>query len=266
MRTSRKIAPSFSDNVLNFELPKSWEEFSQDQLRVVFSHMAFYDRLEACMRIIMALTGIKVIRRRPDGSFHCCFRRGLFKVLHFPVTLEQARSFARELSFLFVPGSCTVRLDRMAGREAPDTLLHGVSFGDYLICENHYQGYLYTEDESHLESMWRVLYEDKYGYWIRRPRKYELFSIFLWWSGIKQYFLAMFPDFFRPVSRTGGETQPNMQEMTQLMNAQIRALTGGDITKEGEILDMDCWRALTELNAKAADVESLKRVRNGYIG
>jgi hypothetical protein len=43
------------------------------------------------------------------------------------------------------------------------------------------------------------------------------------------------------------------------MNTQIRALTGGDITKEQQVLEMDCWRALTELNAKAADQEEIER-------
>ena len=43
------------------------------------------------------------------------------------------------------------------------------------------------------------------------------------------------------------------------MNAQIRALTGGDITKEKAVLAMDTWRALTELDAKARDYEELER-------
>ena len=42
------------------------------------------------------------------------------------------------------------------------------------------------------------------------------------------------------------------------MNAQIRALTGGDITKEAAILQMDCWRALTELDAKAREAEEIR--------
>ena len=41
--------------------------------------------------------------------------------------------------------------------------------------------------------------------------------------------------------------------------AQIRALTGGDITKEREVLKMDCWRALTELDAKAKDYEDMRK-------
>ena len=50
------------------------------------------------------------------------------------------------------------------------------------------------------------------------------------------------------------------KQLQELMNTQIRALTGGDITKEREVLEMDCWRALTELNAKARDAEEIKRL------
>ena len=39
----------------------------------------------------------------------------------------------------------------------------------------------------------------------------------------------------------------------------IRALTGGDITKEAAIMKMDTWRALTELDAKAREAEELRK-------
>ena len=42
----------------------------------------------------------------------------------------------------------------------------------------------------------------------------------------------------------------------------LRALTGGDITKEKEVLEMDCWRALTELDAKARDYEEMKQAQH----
>ena len=47
--------------------------------------------------------------------------------------------------------------------------------------------------------------------------------------------------------------------MLELVNAEIRALTGGDITKEREVLQMDCWRALTELNEKAREAQELQQ-------
>ena len=43
------------------------------------------------------------------------------------------------------------------------------------------------------------------------------------------------------------------------MNAQIRALTDGDITKESAVLEKDCWRALTELDAKAREAEEFRK-------
>lgn len=33
-------------------------------------------------------------------------------------------------------------------------------------------------------------------------------------------------------------------DMVEVMNAEIRALIMGDITKENQVLSMDCWRAL----------------------
>ena len=49
------------------------------------------------------------------------------------------------------------------------------------------------------------------------------------------------------------------KELQESMDAQIRALTKGDITKEEIVLKMDVWRALTELDAQAADAEEIKR-------
>ena len=43
------------------------------------------------------------------------------------------------------------------------------------------------------------------------------------------------------------------------MNAQIRALTKGDITKEKQVLAMDTWRALAELDAQAKEYEEMQR-------
>ena len=47
--------------------------------------------------------------------------------------------------------------------------------------------------------------------------------------------------------------------MEASMNAQIRALTGGDITKEEIIRKANVWRALTELDAKAREAEELNK-------
>ena len=49
--------------------------------------------------------------------------------------------------------------------------------------------------------------------------------------------------------------------MLDAVNAQTRALTGGDITKEREVWKLDVWRALTELDAKAREADEFKRMK-----
>ena len=42
------------------------------------------------------------------------------------------------------------------------------------------------------------------------------------------------------------------------MQAQIRALTDGDITKQQAVYDSLCWDALSELDNKAREAEEFK--------
>ena len=76
----------------------------------------------------------------------------------------------------------------------------------------------------------------------------------MWFSYVKKQFSKLFRHFFKPAPE-GGKTVNWLEQM----NAQIRALTDGDITKERTVLDADCWRALTELDAKAREAEEFRR-------
>lgn len=94
-----------------------------------------------------------------------------------------------------------------------------------------------------------------------KPDTAELVSVFYWFASLKQYFARLFPHFYAPVGATdgnqlGGSLFAQLRETT---NAQLRALTGGDITKESLIRQMDTHRALTELDAKAREAEEYRR-------
>lgn len=77
-------------------------------------------------------------------------------------------------------------------------------------------------------------------------------GVFLWFMFVKDNFSKHFPHLFKPASESG---EP--YDTRAAMDAQIRALTGGDITKEKQIERSDVWRALTELDAKAREAEEL---------
>ena len=81
-------------------------------------------------------------------------------------------------------------------------------------------------------------------------------SSFLWFTAVKHQLMRYFPFLMKPAGE--GESG-EIPDMRAVMNAQIRALTGGDVTKEREVLSMDCWRALTELNEKAREQQEFNQ-------
>ena len=85
------------------------------------------------------------------------------------------------------------------------------------------------------------------------------------WASLKQYFAQLFDNFYKPAptkengGSLGGEQVDLFKQLRARINAQIRALTGDDITKEATIMKMDTWRALTELDAKAKEAEEIRK-------
>ena len=266
----KKMIPhTFGGRILDFRFPTSWQQLNQEQLRYVVLVITLFSPVKAKTYVFMRFTGIRVRKRVKEGWL-CTFRLNWHKKLRFILQDWQVRSFLRQIDFISEPNAYPVRLDRIGGRYAIDAMLHGLSFEDYLCCENHYQGYLYSQDVSQLKALYGFLYKKKPG--VRgslkaafsRIKEYELVSVFLWWGSIKLYFASLFPHFFQPFNQMTDADQPELPDLMGAMNAQIRALTGGDVTKEKEVLQMDCWRALTELDAKAHDIQILKSKQNGH--
>ncbi len=141
------------------------------------------------------------------------------------------------------------------GANAAEPDIEDLTFDNYLSCETLWQVWQTALDDEILVRMAQILY--------RKPdirmKPYEKVSIFYWWASVKNLLTARYRDFFRPSPVPRGQTSgPDPDTLRRNMDAQIRALTGGDITKEEAVLSMDTWRALTELNAKAREAEEIR--------
>ena len=88
----------------------------------------------------------------------------------------------------------------------------------------------------------------------------ERVGTLLWFVHVKQVMARSFPHFFKKTVVEDGEPEP--VNFIELYNIQLRALTGGDVTKEDTVLNLACWRALTELDAKAREAEELEKIRS----
>ena len=241
-------------DTINLTLPTSWSELTQEQLRGVYVLMVRYGNAEVAWQRVAASyvrtwNNIQVIS--PYGS-NWLIRVGCHEYI---MDSQEFAWVCRTLEWLKDIPADPVRLDVIDGAKAmPPDPTYDLTLEQWLACENLYQGYQYTQDPVHLHSMAAMLYRKED---ICLTPSEEI-SIFYWWSSVKQMVSAMFPHFFKPAPVKADDI-PDADTVRRSVDAQIRALTKGDISKEEQILSMAAIRALTELDAQAREYEELNR-------
>ena len=236
--------------VIDLSIPKSWQELPDKELRYVFRLLnGSFTITQVKARCLLRWAGMRVLRQ--EGALFVV----RYKKQVFPISALQITEAISNLEWLGDFPSVPVRLSRIGFHRAVRADLQNVTFEDFLTLDNLYQGYLQTQKADLLHDMALILYQARFI----RLTKEEATCIFYWFTSVKRYFASLFTHFFS--SATDGEAfSPSYKQLQDNVNTQIRALTGGDITKEREVLRMDCWRALTELDAKAKDYDELKKV------
>lgn len=239
-------------HTINLKLPTTWQSLSDKQLRFVYRLLAAeHTSAQVKTLFLLRFGNIRVITR--EGAVYIC-KRGKER---FTLSSLQIAETLSHLNWLDGIPAYPVRLSRIGRHRALPALLQEVPFSTYIFLDNLHQGYLQTQDDNLLVQMAQLLYDAPNI----RLKPEERISIFYWFASLKQYFARTFCHFFKSVEANAeGTPSGNIgSRLQEQMNTQIRALTGGDITKEKEVLAMDCWRALTELDAKARDYEELKK-------
>lgn len=241
----------------NIILPESWAELTDTQLLMVYrlfaSDLSAAEVKTLCM---MKWNGLQVLASLPKKRF--LIKRGKEVVL---LRLRQIQRATSVLDYLDSFAPIPVRIARIGKYRALPADFEKVPFEEFLYVENLFHGYLNTQSDELLLQMAQVLYASDHV----KPSKAHLVGIFYWIASLKQYFASQFPNFYKPATNTEanllGNGQPDIyHQLRESTNAMIRALTGGDITKEELILKMDTWRALTELDAKAREAAELKKL------
>lgn len=241
--------------VINLSLPDNWLALDDAQLRYVFQLLASeHSETEVKTLFLMKYGNLRVVRKE-GNVFVCKLRSGKGGGV-FLLSSLQVTECLSHLNWLDGIPAYPVRISSIGKHRAVAPDLQGVPFAVFLYLDNLFQGYLHTQKPDMLLQMAELLYETP----DIKLTEAERTGIFYWFASVKQLFARTFPHFFQPAEVENEMGSPNIgRQLQDSMNAQIRALTGGDITKEKAVLDMDCWRALTELNAKARDYEEMKK-------
>ena len=254
---------TFSNSKINvnitvdLKLPTGWEDLTDKQLRFVFGMIAFgMSSAKLKAHCLFKWSGLQVLHKYGNDWF--C-KLGKQK---FVLTVEQVEQATHALDWLDNVPSMPVRISQIGKYRALKADFEGVPFETFIVCDNLYQGYLATKQDNLLDEMAKQLYDAEN---IQLCDK-ERVSVFYWFASLKALFAKVFKHFFQPAGNASGadgnmiEHGGSQYEMLQnAVNAQIRALTKGDITKEKEVLSLDTWRALTELDAQAREYEELNR-------
>lgn len=252
---------------LDLTVPTSWGELNQDQLEFLLKMIDLVNHRNFDRRFLSAED--YSVQTSAEVATFCLFRwNGLSIVTPYADAWLLSRggheylvsdcdiaAATTALSWLNELPLVPVRLARIDGAEAVDASLDdGFSFDDWLSCETLWQGYQATKSDELLRRMAEILY--------RKPgislRTYEILGVFYWWAGIKAECNRLYPNFLQPAPASS-DTQPSQELLRRNMDAQIRALTKGDITKEEMVLAMPAHRALTELDALAREYDELNR-------
>lgn len=259
MTTSRirKTAPhsSSSDSLRTIHLhaPASWAELTQEQLRYVLTLLAQgVEGTKLKTYMFIRFTGITVLRRSKNG-WKCTLKKKVFYMQPW-----QTLYCIDKMKFVDSLEDMCVRLDGIQGFHAVNALLKNVPFKDYLNMDTAYYGYQMSKEETPLLHLAELLYRDKEGKAARgiKPSKAEMLGCLLWFAHVKDVLAKTFTHFFRkrPTDADDGDDY----DPRTAIDAQIRALTDGDVTKEQAVYNTDCWRALAELNAKAKEAQEMR--------
>ncbi len=250
MQTTFSSTKRSSSISINFFVPQGWHELSDKQLRYVYQLLANeFATDEVKTLCLLQWSGTKVIGRQESGAYLLKKGKFLFEVTPLPLA-----ELLPHLDWLGSIPTVPVRLSKINRQHALPADFSEVPFETFIICDNLYQGYLQTQNDELLDQLGATLYGKSMTF-----KPYERINIFYWFAALKDTFSRKFPDFFQPIdAATGGNllgsSAPSVEDA---MNAQIRALTKGDVTKEGEVLALDTHRALTELNAQAREYKVL---------
>ena len=242
----------------NLTLPTSWEELTDKQLLLVYDLFARdLSAAEVKTLCLIKWNRLKVLASLPDHRF-LMKRKGEPEMALSARQIQQATA---SLDFLDSFAPMPVRISHIGRHKAVAADFEKVPFEQYLYVDNLFQGYLNTQNDELLRQMAQVLYGSDHV----KPKAAHLVGIFYWMASLKQYFAGQFPNFYQPASAQGdgnllGSGQTDIyRQLRESTNTMIRALTGGDITKEATIMKMDTWRALTELDAKAKEAEDFRK-------
>ncbi len=249
------MLPSKILNLSDFSIrvPASWMELSRSEVKWLLRNLTSYRGSLPMLKAhaLMRFSGLRSI-----NGF----------------SPEELALLLQRLDWIDQPLQYPWRPSRIAGRIPVEASLKNLPFGKFLALDNLYAGMISRMAASQNRSSFRDKSVRKIAgavadILIGRPRlpisPGNIHAFILWIQAAKSALQKQFPELYVEPHDDGSLAPDNSEispkKLYDSMNAQIRALTKGDITKEEKILELPTERALVELNALAREYNDLKK-------
>lgn len=242
---------------LTLRLPTCWQELTPSDVRHAIAAITYGSNYAES--VYLMLTGINGITLVGESGRDYVFEKNRRKLLADKNRFVWA---LLRLDFLSDTPTVPVAPDGICGLKVRDAALRKLTFGQWLEVDNLIQGYIATENRELMERAANILLNvgRPFRKSIRRMTKTDITALLLWTSSIKGYLARKYPNLF-PAQDEPQDSALSLagQDQSKTVDAMIRALSEGDITKEEAILGSNMYRAFSELNAKAKEAQEYNR-------
>ena len=252
--------PTSSDLV--FRVPTSWHSLSNRQLSYLCSLLAAgFEEQEVRLRMLLhcgSLTPATPPRHAlpTDHYFYHYSQRKPLRIT--------AAEFERHLAaFDFIASPPTAPLlPPIDNRRPTDPFLTDLPFGHYLVVQNYYLRHTLSRQPELLTQIARILWDFDDNDPDPSPDTQLIYhtALHLFFIGLSAWLARQFPYLYGDSNDDCQGAPPDIEAQRAQTDAMIRALTGGDVTKEDQVQNVPTIRALTELNEKAREARELKQM------
>ena len=279
---------------VNLDLPQTWSDLNDDQLRYILRLRNIESVTPMEIRLLAVLKFAGLEERKPRTETERAFAESnnvrYFKVARcsesrvkeMPLPDWFLTESIKRMAWLDEPTDDVTRIVNLISGHLPyEADLSDMPFGIYLQVENAWQTALSwaaamseqkanKEVQKHLYECLNELasllyYPHREWYLPVKPRKASYppetaQNIMHWMIGWHKYALYAFPHLFR---RSGGSSSPITSEaLREQTDAQLSALTGGDVTKLPIVLKSTMTHdALHVLDIKAHEAAEARKAR-----
>lgn len=253
---------------IDLSLPTSWDQLKPKQLLFVsWLFLQGKERSDFLTRAFIFLSGLRPLQKsasinKKEKQFDYWYKHKFYKKA-FTISQGVMVELVNRCKFLLEDVGEVNPLKRIRFARARDRRLYKSTFGEYLSAENWYFAYQTTQKEEYLDCLVACLYRPwwkrfddskvrKRSKFYRKVPIHVKYTVFLWYSGFRNYVKTRCPELFK---ETGEGGKMNVRDH---ITGMIRCLNDGDITKNKLLMKSPLWDALTELNQAMEAVKKLK--------